>query len=144
MVENVLRSAAAGQPLDTVSEKRLSLYASVGTSRLRRLILRSQYSLHFQAQMGAAVALVSQLVDVIANFHLAFVERAKKAGQPAAQLDPADKARLQHLADDVEMLCQDLVQKRLPGKVQRPPEQEPSKLPFLSAMERIVALIPEA
>ncbi len=144
MVENDLRSAAAGQPLDTVSEKRLSLYASVGTSRLRRLILRSQYSLHFKAQMGAAVALVGQLVDVTANFQLALVERAKKSGQLVAQLDPADKARLQHLAGEVEMFCKDLGLKRLPGKIQRPAEQDPSKLPFLSAMERIVALIPEA
>lgn len=143
-LENVLRSAAAEQPLDSVSEKRLSLYSSVGTARLRRLILRSQYSLHFKAQMGAAVALVGQLVDFAANFHLALVERGEKSGEHAAQLDPADKARLQHLAGEVKMLGEDLVHRRLPGKIQRPTEQEPSKLPFLSAMERIVSLIPEA
>ena len=71
MVEKVLRSAAADQPLDTVSEKRLSLYTSISTSRLRRLILRSQFSLHFKAQMGAVVAMVGQLVDVAANSHRA-------------------------------------------------------------------------
>jgi multidrug resistance protein MdtO len=94
--------------------------------------------------MGAVVAMVGQLVDVAANFHLALIERAKKAGQPAAQVDPADKARLQHLADEVEMLGKDLVLRRLPGKIQRPADQDPSKLPFLSAMETIVSLIPEA
>jgi multidrug resistance protein MdtO len=36
------------------------------------------------------------------------------------------------------------VLRRMPEKIQRPAQQEPSKLPFLSAMERIVALIPEA
>ncbi|HXP10833.1 MAG TPA: hypothetical protein VN828_20180, partial [Acidobacteriaceae bacterium] len=127
-VENVLRSAAAGQPLDTVWEKRLALYNSISTSRLRRLILRSQFSLHFKAQMGAVVAMVGQLVDVAANFHLALVERAKKSGEPAVQVDPADKARLQHLADEVEMLSKDLELGRLPGKIQRPADQDPSKL----------------
>jgi multidrug resistance protein MdtO len=136
-VENVLRSAAAEQPLDSVSEKRLSLYSSVGTSRLRRLILRSQYGSHFKAQLGTAVALVGQLVDVVANFRLALIEHA-------THLDPADKTRLLQLADQVEILGKDLVQRRLPGKILGPANQEPSKLPFLSTMERIVSLIPEA
>jgi multidrug resistance protein MdtO len=136
-VESVLRGAAAEQPLDSMWEKKLTLYSSLGTSRLRRLILRSQYSSHFKAQMGTAVALVGQLVDVSASFRLALVERA-------THLDPADKTRLQHLADEVEMLGKDLVQRRLPGKIQRSADQEPSKLQFLSAMKRIVSLIPEA
>jgi multidrug resistance protein MdtO len=143
-VEKVLRSVAAGRPLDIVWEKRLALYTSISGSRLRRLILRSQFSLHFKAQMGAVVAMVGQLVDVAANFHLALMERAKKAGQPAVQVDPADKARLQHLADEVQMLSKDLELRRLPAKIQRPADQEPSKLPFLSAMETIVSLIPDA
>jgi len=135
-VESVLRCAAAERPLDSVSEKALSLYSSVGTSRLRRLILRSQYSSHFKAQMGTAVALVGQLVDVVANFQLALTERAKPT--------EADKARCQRLANEVEILGKDLVLKRLPEKIRRPSQEEPSNLPFLSTMERIVALIPEA
>jgi multidrug resistance protein MdtO len=135
-VESVLRCAAAERPLDSVSEKALSLYSSVGTSRLRRLILRSQYSSHFKAQMGTAVALVGQLVDVVANFQRALTERAKPT--------EADKARCQRLANEVEILGKDLVLKRLPDKIRRPSQEEPSNLPFLSTMERIVALIPEA
>jgi len=135
-VESVLRCAAAERPLDSVSEKALSLYSSVGTSRLRRLILRSQYSSHFKAQMGTAVALVGQLVDVVANFQLALTERAKPT--------EADKVRCQRLANEVEILGKDLVLKRLPEKIRRPSQEEPSNLPFLSTMERIVALIPEA
>jgi multidrug resistance protein MdtO len=145
-VETVLRCAAAEQPLDSASAKSLSLYSSVGTSRLRRLILRSQYSLHFKAQLGTAVALLGQLVDVAANCQRALTERAKQtqSGELAPHLDPADKTRCQRLADEVERLCKDLVLRRMPEKVQQPAQQEPSKLPFLSAMERIVALIPEA
>jgi multidrug resistance protein MdtO len=78
-VENVLRSAAAEQPLDSVSEKRLSLFGMVGISRLRRLIIRSPYSAHFKAQLGTAVALVGQLVDVAASFRLAVTEHAQPA-----------------------------------------------------------------
>ena len=73
-VESVLRSAAAERPLDSVSEKRLSLYADVGISRLRRLILRSRYSPHFKAQVGTAIALLGQLLDITANFQLALIE----------------------------------------------------------------------
>jgi multidrug resistance protein MdtO len=135
-VESVLRCAAAERPLDRVSEKGLALYSGVGTSRLRRLILRSQYSSHFKAQMGTAVALMGQLVDVVANFQLALTERAKPT--------EADKARCQRLADEIEILGKDLVLRRLPEKIRRPSQEEPSNLPFLSTMERIVALIPEA
>ena len=143
-VESVLRCAAAERPLDSVSEKGLSLYGSVGTSRLRRLILRSQYSAHFKAQLGTAVALVSQLVDVAANFRRALTEHAKPTeGDPRRHIDAADKARCQRLADEIEILCKDLVLRRPPEKIRRP-QEEPSKLPFLSSMERIVALIPEA
>ncbi len=143
-VESVLRCAAAERPLDNASEKALSLYGSVGTSRLRRLILRSQYSAHFKAQLGAAVSLAGQLLDVAANFQLALSERAKPAAALAPSIDAADKARCQRLADEVEVLGKDLVLRRLPEKIQRPPQEEPSELPFLSTMERIVALIPEA
>ncbi len=51
-VESVLRCAAAERPLDSESEKRLSLYATVGTSRLRRLILRSRIQPAFQGADG--------------------------------------------------------------------------------------------
>jgi multidrug resistance protein MdtO len=136
-VESVLRSAAAERPLDSASEKMLSLYASVGPARLRRLILRSQYSGHFKAQLGTAVALVGQLVDVAANFQLALNERTK-------QTEAADQARCLRLAGEIEELGKDLVLRRLPGKIQRPSAEEPPALPFLSSMERIVALIPEA
>jgi multidrug resistance protein MdtO len=140
-VQDVLRSGAAERPLDSVAEKRLSLYASLGPGRLRRLILRSQYSAHFKAQLGAAVALVGQLVDVAANFQLALNERAK---QNAPNVDAADKARCLRLAGELEKLGKDLVLRRLPEKIQRPSPEEPPALPFLSSMERIAALIPEA
>src|ERR1700756_6063591 len=55
-IESVLRSAATQQPLESEWEKKLSLYSTVGTSRLRRLIIRSDKSSHFKAQVGTAIA----------------------------------------------------------------------------------------
>jgi multidrug resistance protein MdtO len=136
-VEKMLRSGAAEQPLDSASEKRLSLYASVGTSRLRRLILRSEFSVHFKTQMSTAISLVGRVVDIAASFRLALAERA----QP---LEAADRQRLERLADEVSQVCRNLMFRQLPAKIPRPMQEEPSSLPFLPTMERTVALIPDA
>jgi multidrug resistance protein MdtO len=136
-IENVLRSAATQRPLDSEWEKNLTLYASVGTSRLRRLILRSSHSSHVKAQMGTAVALVGRLVDIAANFQLALSER------PEA-IDPADQQRCLSLADEVHTLCKALTHQQLPEPIERPMQQAPSHLPFLKTMEDTVALIPKA
>ena len=136
-IENVLRSAATQRPLDSEWEKNLAIYATVGTSRLRRLILRSSYSSHFKAQMGAAVALVGRLIDIAANFQLALSERADA-------LEPSDRARCLRLADEVRLLCKALMQHQLPEQIERPLQEAPSHLPFLKTMEDTVALIPKA
>ena len=144
-VESVLRCAAAERPLDSVSEKRLSLYASVGTSRLRRLILRSQYSSHFKAQMGTAVALVGQLVDVAANFQRALTERAADgSGRPRVAHRHGRQSPLPASGRRGRNTRQRSGAEATAGKDPAASQEEPSKLPFLSTMERIVALIPEA
>ena len=136
-VEAVLRDAATGQPLDDVNEKRLSLYTSVGTSRLRRLILRSESSSHFKAQMSAAVALVGRVVDIAASFRLALGERTQA-------LEEADRRRLQRLAEQISLLERAAILQQLPARSPRPLHEEPSTIPFLLTMERTVALIPDA
>ena len=136
-IENVLRSAATEQPLESEWEKRLSMYSTVGTSRLRRLILRSGYSSHFKAQVGTAIALVGRLVDIAANFQLALSERTEA-------IDPADRQRCLRLADEVNILCKDLMQRRLPAEIQRSSQDVPSQLPFLPTIEETIALIPKA
>ena len=145
-VEAVLRRAAAEQPLDSASVKSLTLYSSVGTARLRRLILRSQYSSHFKAQMGTSIALLGQLVDVAANFQRSLDERAKTVGTDglASHIDEPDNTRCRRLADAIDELGKALAVRRLPEGIQRSAQPEPSQLPFLSAMERIVALMPDA
>jgi multidrug resistance protein MdtO len=136
-VENVLRSAATNTPLESEWEKKLSVYATVGTSRLRRLILRSEYSRHFKTQMSTAIALVRRLVDIAATFQLSLSERAEA-------IDAADQQRCQRLADEVAAVRRSLTLRQLPAEIKQPLQEDPSQLPFLPMMERTVALIPQA
>ena len=136
-VESVLRSAATEQPLGSEREKKLSLYGTVGTSRLSRLILRSEYSRHYKTQMGTVIALVRRLVDIAANFQLALSERT-------GAIDPADRQRCQLLADEVAEVRRSLTLQQLPAEIKQPLQEAPSQLPFLLMMERTVALIPQA
>src|ERR1700756_2171141 len=130
-VENVLRSAADDLPLESEWEKKLLLYSTVGTSRLRRLILRSKYSSYFKTQIGTAISLTGRLVDIAASFQLALSERA-------GAVDPADSQRCLRLADEVQALRKDLTQEKLPEEIKRPLREVPSQLPFLPAMESTV------
>jgi multidrug resistance protein MdtO len=136
-VENVLRSAAADRPLESEWEKKLTLYSTVGTSRLRRLILRSVYSSHFKSQMGTTIALVGRLIDIAASFQLALPDRTRP-------IDADDSERCLRLADEVKELTDDLMQQKLPAVLNRSPQEVPSQLPFLPTMERTVALFPKA
>jgi multidrug resistance protein MdtO len=137
-LEIVLRDAAEQRPLDPETEKKITLYTTVGTSRLRRLILRSDYGPHFKSQMTAAIALLGRLVDTAGSFRLALAERST-----AAAIDAADRARCNHLADQIVALAKDLVLRQNPAPLDLPSEPEPSGLPFLAAMERTVAMIPK-
>jgi multidrug resistance protein MdtO len=136
-VENVLQCAAPGRPLESEWEKRLSLYTTVGISRLRRLILRSDYNPRIKEQMATVIALVGRLVDVAASFRVALTERT----QP---VDAADQSRCLRLADQIAVLRRNLMLQQLPVKIEVASPEEPSNLPFLQAMERTVALIPSA
>jgi len=139
--ENVLKAVAEEMPLDNLWEKRLALYSTVGTSRLRRLIVRSQYSSHYKSQMTTAISLLGRLIDISANFQLALTERNAPVPKP---IDEEDRERCRHLADAIAELRQDLTQRQLPRQVDIPSQPKPSNLPFLPAMERTVALIPQA
>ncbi len=76
-VEEILQDIGADLPVRERTDKKISQYAGLGTSGVRRLLLRSGYSGHFIAQMNAAVALVGRLVDLAAGM------RITRTGQPA-------------------------------------------------------------
>jgi multidrug resistance protein MdtO len=136
-VENVLLSAVKGRPLEDEWKKKLTLYSTVGTSRLNRLLLRSKYSGHFKDQMGTAIALVGRLVDTAASFQLTLADRT-------TAIDEADRQRCQRLANTVNALSTDLMHRQLTETIEMPLPEAPSQLPFLSTMERTADLIPKA
>jgi multidrug resistance protein MdtO len=135
-VEDVLRWAAAGGARDSVVDKKLDLYSSVGTSRLRRLILRSRYSAPVKSQITAAIVMVGRLVDLSVSFCFAL-------GARATTLDPIDRERCTRLADQIAVLRENLLLRQLPEKIPIPTQAEHSGLRFLPEMERTVAFIPQ-
>lgn len=136
-VEDVLRNVAANLSLDGKVEKEITLYSAVGTSRLRRLLLRSGYSTHFIAEMNAAVALLGRLVDLAASL------RIFRTGQPIPP-EAADRERCLRLADEISGLRRNLKLRQIPRRIDLSVQGKASKLTFLPAMERIVALLPQA
>ena len=136
-IEAVLRHASTNQPLDSATEQRLTLYTTVGPSRLRRLIARSDYGARFKSQMNTAIALVGRLIDITGSFQLSLKVRSEP-------ISPADRERCRLLADRVAVLRKDLLLAEVPKDIKIPVQEEPSSVHFLFEMERTVAFIPKA
>jgi multidrug resistance protein MdtO len=136
VVDEVLKSIAAGAPLGGKLEKDISLYTGAGLSRLRRLLVRSGYSSHFISQMNAAVALLGRLVDMAASLRLFC------AGQ-AIEISTEDRERCARLADEISVLRENLRLRKAPHPINLPRQGQASNLPFLPAMETTAALIPQ-
>ncbi len=135
-VEDLLRQIAAGQQ-SFKFKKEIALYSSVGTSRLRRMLVRSGYPPQFVAQMNAAIALLGRVIDLAASLQIARSAQFSVAGE-------RDRERCLVLADKISGLRDDLKERRTPRLVEIPTQTQPSGLPLLPEMERTVALIPHA
>jgi multidrug resistance protein MdtO len=136
-VEEILQDIGTGLPVSAQRDKAISQYSGLGTSSLRRQLQRSGYSGHFIAQMNAAVALVGRLVDLAASM------RNTRKGEFVA-LGNGDRERCLALADNIAILRRQLMARKLLPQIDLSVHERPSKLVFLSAMERTVALIPHA
>ncbi len=136
-VEDVLRQIAADQPISGKVEKQLALYSALGTSTIRRQLLRSGYPSPLIARMNTAAALLGRLTDLAASL------RIVRSSQTTA-LQVADRERCLRLADEVGQLRRDVQQRQLPRAFDLATQPEPSDLPLLPEMERTVALIPHA
>ncbi len=132
-VENLLRQIAAGES-SFQFQKELSLYASVGTSRLRRIVLRSGSSRQLIAQMATAVALLGRLMSLAASLQIARSNRFFVTSD-------ADGERCLNLARSIAKLRDDLHKRLLPRPIEIPASLQTSELPFLPEMERTVALM---
>jgi multidrug resistance protein MdtO len=136
-VEDVLRQIAADHPVSGKTEKDISLYSVLGTSRLRRQLLQSSYPRPFIAQMNVAVALLGRLIDLADSLHIV------RSTQSIA-LRQEDRDRCLRLANQVSNLRHDLMQRQRPHAIDVASQPEPSHLPLLPEMERTSALIRQA
>jgi multidrug resistance protein MdtO len=132
-VEHLLNCFAEGRAVDPATERRTFRLAMLGTSLLRRILRRSEHSLHYRTHMAGAAALVGRLIDLaVTMIQLHF--------EPSA----ADRGRLRNLASILARIRNDLVNHRIPDLAQFDTSQQPAgAVPLLDEMERTVALIPE-
>ena len=131
-VEELLKSYAAGHFGDERTKNGVTRLGMAGTSRLRRLLVRSTWPLHYREQMGALVALVGRLLDIAANL---------------TYLDPPENAqtRMRRVAEIIAGIRADLLSGRVPHSVEFNGNSEASPaVPLLSEMERTVSLLPGA
>jgi multidrug resistance protein MdtO len=135
-VVGLLRQISAGEQ-DFKFQKDIALYSSVGTSRLRRMLIRSGYAHDFVAQMNSAIALLGRLMDLAASLQIV---RSTHYSPASA----SDRERCARLADQIEELERDLKQRKLPRLIEIPSKLEPSELPLLPEMERTVAMVSHA
>jgi multidrug resistance protein MdtO len=134
-VEGLLRRIAAGQPFQY--QEKLTQYSTVGTSRLRRSLLRSGLPNQLVGPMNTAVALLGQLIDKADSLQIV---RSKQFSIAA----PADRERCRVLADQIAELQRDLNERRLPQPLPIASQPPASGLPFLAEMESAVALMSHA
>ena len=132
-VENLLNCFAEGRAVDPATERLTFRLAMLGTSLLRRILRRSDHSLHYRTHMAGAAALVGRLIDLAATMIQLHFEPST-----------ADRMRLRRLASTLARIRDDLVNHRIPN-LARFDTSQPSvgAVPLLDEMEHTVALITE-
>jgi len=131
-VESFLDCSAEGNPTDA-SKKKVIRFGMLGTSNLRRLLRRSNYSAQYRAEMSGVVALVGRLVDITATL----------TGLSFRPTD-TDAEQLRILGTALAVIRTDLMNQRLPGAKHFDLDHASSHIPLLNEMRNIVSLIPQA
>ena len=132
-VEELLTGYAEGRPAGEATVNRITGLDMAGTSRLRRLLRRSDPSMNSGEQMGAVVALVGRLVDLAASL---------------LQLNPRiaqeDRGRIRILAEHIADIRTGLLGGRTPRLVRAGDPFPSTAVPLLPELEKAVSMIPEA
>jgi multidrug resistance protein MdtO len=131
-VATFLDCSAEGNPTDA-SKKKVIRFGMLGTSNLRHLLRRSNYSAQYRAEMSGVVALVGRLVDITATLTgLSF--------KPTE----TDAEQLHILGTALAVIRTDLMNQRLPGAKHFDLDHASSHIPLLNEIRNIVSLIPQA
>jgi multidrug resistance protein MdtO len=132
-VEAVLKDFAEKGTISAASKKMIDKLALRGTSLLRRLLRRSEYSLHYRAQMNAVVSAVGRLVDT------------SSALPENVSLTAGDRKRFDDLAKTLAGFRGDLIRRRIPAPIHFTQDDETAlRMPLLHEMENLAALVPAA
>jgi multidrug resistance protein MdtO len=132
-VENLLVCYAEGCPPEDASKKKVIRFGMLGTSSLRRLLRRSDYSAQYRAQLSGVVALVGRLVDITAAL-------SELSFEPT----DSDAKQLRALGSTIAIIRTDLMNRRISGSIHFDSDHAISNVPLLAEMQNIVLLIPQA
>jgi multidrug resistance protein MdtO len=133
-VEGMLTQLAEEGVINAAGEGKLVRLAMRGTSLSRRLLLRSDHSQHYKAQMNAVITIVGRLVDVAAT-----------PMDTAGQLSSGGRKQARDLAQNVARVRVDLLNRRIPDPIPFSTNDETSgDVSALRQMEGMVSLIPQA
>lgn len=133
-VEKILLCRAGDAPIEPATAEAIARFAMVGTSRLRRMLHRSNLGSFRIQEMGAVIALVGRLVDLTATL-------TQFAGTATAE----DRQRTANLAARIAGIGASLAKGLVPdlegpeGKTKEWPT-----FPLLGEIERTVWLIPRS
>jgi len=136
-VEELLVSNADGRPADAATQSEVTHLATVGTSRLRRILQRSSHGEQYAQQMGAVVALVGRLVDIAANLP-----------QVSGGVTDDDRKRFRAVGQSIAEIRASLKSGAVPHPSGLPSGlpsdgEGPTGPPLLREIEKTVSLIPE-
>lgn len=130
-VEALLRCHGETRALDPDTQSQVTRLATVGTSRLRRILRRANYNPLYAEQMAAVVGQAGRLVDLAANLsHL------------SGPFQDADCMRFHAVAENLARIRSALLSGAVPSRIQLP-EGASTGPPLLREIEKTVALIPE-
>ena len=127
-VEKVLDDYAEGREVPATTSSALTRLATVGTSRLRRILQRSVDDPHRKQQMGALVALVGRLVDITANL-----------SEFSGRVPDDHRDRIRNAARNINEIRVALTSREIPRRLGRP--DVPPSLPLLGEVEKTLSLI---
>jgi multidrug resistance protein MdtO len=133
-IEDLLRQIGSGE---FHYQKQIALYASLGTSRLRRMISRSSVAPEYYAQMIPAIGLLGRLVSLAGSLQTVLSKQASAAPEE-------DRQRCLRLAEQIAVLERDVRDGRLPSPLPIPHQSQAAAIPLLAEMERTVALTTHA
>jgi multidrug resistance protein MdtO len=130
---NLLTCYADGRTVDVATEQNVIRVEMLGTSLLRRLLRRSNYSSRYLADMSGVAVLIGSLVDLAATMmELRF------------ELSPEQRTRCRSLAAALVNIRNDLTNRAIPAPIQfDTDEPQLGGVPLLGEMERTVTLIPQ-